>query len=299
MDKEIKYDIVVAQDGSGRFTTISEALDSVNVFNQKRVYIFVKKGVYKEKPVVKSYQTNVALIGEDRDSTIITYDIGAGTLRPDGKKTGTFGTPTFTVLADDFRAENITFENSTGRGNGQAVALDVAGDRAVFVNCRMLGWQDTLLAGKGRQYYKNCYIDGHVDYIFGGATAVFDECTIVNKDRGYITAASTPKDQKYGYVFLNCDIKGETDDDSVYLGRPWRHYAHTAFINCKLGAHIKAEGWHNWKDESREATSRYAEYNSTGPGAAPDKRVGWSKQLTDEEAAEYTVENIFDGWIPE
>ena len=308
--------ITVAQDGSGDFTTVQAALNTVPANNASRIVIRIKKGTYKEKLKLDSTQHFVTLIGEDKASTILTYDDYSGKEKPDGTKLRTSTSGSFYIFGNDFRAENLTFENSAGRRSGvpvgQAVAAFVTGDRAVFVNCRFLGNQDTLYTGMpdhpglrpdARQYYKDCYIEGTVDFIFGSATAVFDNCTIFSKQKGpYVTAAATPEGKPYGYVFLNCTLTSDAPPASVYLGRPWRNFAKTVFINCTLGPHIRPEGWHNWDKPDAEKTTLYAEYQSKGPGAAPASRVNWSKQLTADEAKQYKTDTIMAGsdqWKPD
>ncbi|MEZ0484351.1 pectinesterase family protein [Fibrella aquatica] len=301
-----KQRIVVAQDGSGDFTTVQSALKTVPVNNSHRVLILIKKGIYKEKLRLDSTQHMVTLVGEDKANTVLTYDDYSGKDMPDGTKLRTSTSGSFYIFGNDFRAENLTFENTAGRV-GQAVAAFVTGDRAVFINCRFLGNQDTLYTGMpgqyGRQYYHDCHIEGTVDFIFGSATAVFDHCTIFSKKTGtYITAASTPEGKPFGYVFLNCNLTSESPKGSTYLGRPWRDFAKTAFINCTLGEHIRAEGWHNWDKPNAEKTTLYAEYKSTGPGANAGQRVGWSRQLTVDEARSYTPGVILagtDNWKPD
>jgi pectinesterase len=218
----------------------------------------------------------------------------------DGKTIGTFRTPSTMIDADDFTAENITFENSAGRV-GQALAIFVNGDRVVFRHCRFLGWQDTILINRGRQYFENCYIAGHVDFIFGAATAFFEKCHVHCLADGYITAASTPDNQPFGYVFSNCKITGETPDTQTFLGRPWRPYASVTFLNTEMSEVVRPEGWNNWKKAEAEKTTRYAEYHSTGPGTNSDARVKWAKQLTAAEAIKLTPENVLrgcDNWKP-
>ncbi|WP_010417857.1 pectinesterase family protein [Anaerophaga thermohalophila] len=289
-------DFTVAADGSGDFKTVQEAIDAAPDFRKQRTTIFIKNGVYKEKLVLPASKTNVTFIGEDRFKTIITNDDYASKKNRFGEEMGTTGSSGFFVFGNDFAARNITFENSAGRV-GQAVAVRVDGDRVVFENCRFLGNQDTLYphGENSRQYYKNCYIEGTVDFIFGWSTAVFEDCEIFCKDHGYITAASTSEEKEFGFVFIDCRITGDAPENSFYLGRPWRPYANTVFINCFLDKHIKPEGWHNWGDPSKETTAFYAEYKSYGPGAAPRQRVPWSHQLTDEEALKYTPKNILSG----
>lgn len=296
--------MVVAKDGSGDFTTIQDAIEAMRVLPLEPVTIYVKNGVYEEKVVVPDNKWDLTLIGESKEGTVITYADHAAMRDERGNKIGTFRTPTFTVLADNFRMENMTLVNAAGYGEGvgQALALYASGDKLVFKNCRFLGNQDTIYTSKGRQYFVDCYIEGHVDFIFGSATAVFQNCEIHSLRRGYITAASTPKDVEFGYVFFDCKLTGVADEGSVYLGRPWRPYGHTIFVRTWMGPHIHPEGWHNWRNPDNERTARYAEYGSTGPGANPDARVPWSRQLTEEEVKELTLERIFRGsnnWVPE
>jgi pectinesterase len=292
------YDFVVASDGTSDFRTVQEAINAVPDFRKNETRIFIKKGFYKEKLVLAGSKTNVVFIGEDRDQTILTYDDFASKKNRFGEEIGTTGSTSFFVFGDGFRAENITFENSSGPV-GQAVAVRVDGDQVVFRNCRFSGFQDTLYphGEKSRQYYRDCIIEGTVDFIFGWSTAVFDRCTIVCKDHGYITAPSTNEDTAFGFVFLACKITGNASDDSFYLGRPWRPYGKSAFLHCELGSMIKPEGWHNWNKPDVEKTSFFAEYKNTGTGASTVKRVGWSHQLSDEEAAAYVPENILGDWV--
>ncbi|UZR93376.1 pectinesterase family protein [Chondrinema litorale] len=302
-DSSKKYDFVVASDGTGDFKKVQDAVNAVPDFRKNATTIFIKKGTYKEKLVLPTSKTKVTFIGEDVNATFITNDDFASKKNVFGEEMGTTGSSGFFVFGDDFKAENITFENSAG-SVGQAVAVRVDGDRVVFNNCRFLGFQDTLYphGDASRQYYKNCYIEGTVDFIFGWSTAVFDNCEIFCKENGYVTAASTLETTDFGFVFLNCKITGDADKDSFYLGRPWRPYSNVVFIDCFLDKQIKAEGWNNWGSEEKQKTAYYAEYNSTGPGAAPSKRVQWSHQLSKEEAAKYTIGNILkgdDNWVPD
>lgn len=294
-----KYDFVVAQDGSGQFKTVQEALNAVPDFRKVTTTIFIKNGVYKEKLNLSHSKQFVKIIGEDVAKTILTFDDWAQRKNSFGEEKGTSGSSSFYIYGPNFSAENITFQNSAGPV-GQAVALFVAGDKAKFTNCRMLGFQDTLYTyGYGsRQYYYKCYIEGTVDFIFGASTAVFDDCEIFCKKAGYITASSSPDTVKYGYVFMNCRIVGDAPENSYFLGRPWRPYAKAVFLNCNLGKMIKAEGWDNWGKESNQQTAYYAEYKSTGPGANPAARVKWSHQLDEKTAKEYTLEKILNGWNP-
>jgi pectinesterase len=294
---QVKYDFVVAKDGTGTFKTVQEAINAVPDFRKNQTTIFIKNGVYKEKLILATSKTNVKFVGEDAMKTIITNDDFAQRKNRFGEEMGTTGSSTFFVFGDDFSAENITFENSAGPV-GQAVAVRIDGDRVTFNKCRFLGNQDTLYphGEKSRQYYKDCYIEGTVDFIFGWSTAVFDNCTVFCKNNGYVTAASTLDTVRYGFVFINCKITGDAPANSFYLGRPWRPFAKTVFINCYLDKQIKPEGWHNWDKKDAESTSFYAEYKSKGPGANDKARVNWSHQLSDEEAKAFTLENIFRDW---
>ena len=289
--------IVVSRDGTGNFRTLQEAIESARAFMDYTVTIYVKNGVYKEKVIVPSWVENIDIIGEDRDKTIITYDDHANI-----NKMGTFRTYTVKVEGSDITFKNLTIENNAAQ-LGQAVALHTEGDRLKFINCRILGNQDTIYTGAKftRLYFKDCYIDGTTDFIFGPSTALFEDCIIHSKRNSYVTAASTPKEAKYGYVFKHCKLTAEPGVDKVYLGRPWRPYAYTLFIECELGKHIVLAGWHNWGKQSNEETARYMEYKNTGEGANASERVAWSKQLTKKEAEAVTVDAIFrtqSDWEP-
>jgi len=295
--------LVVSRDGTGQFRTINEAVEVCRAFMEYHKVIYVKNGVYKEKVIIPSWLTNIEVCGESVENTIITYDDHANILyAPTGKGMGTFRTYTVKVEGSDITFKNITIENNAAR-LGQAVALHTEGDRLVFINCRLLGNQDTIYTGVGetRIYFKNCYIEGTTDFIFGPSTAWFEGCTIHSKQDSYVTAASTPQNVAYGYVFNHCRLTAAEGVTKVYLGRPWRPYAYTLFMNCELGGHILPAGWHNWGKASNEQTARYCEYDNTGAGAATAQRAAWSSQLTKKEAAKVTLENVFkrnDGWMP-
>lgn len=302
-----KYDnpdtLFVARDGTAEFRNIDDAIEVCRAFMEYHKVIFVKKGTYKEKLIVPSWLTNIEICGEDRDNTIITYDDHANVFIPGtDRKMGTFRTYTVRVDGNDITFRNITIENNAAR-LGQAVALHTQGDRLTFVNCRILGNQDTVYTGgiNTRLYFKDCHIEGTTDFIFGPSTAWFENCTILSRTDSYITAASTPQNVEYGYVFNRCKIVAAEGVSKVYLGRPWRPYAHTLFMNCQLGKHILPVGWHNWSNTQNETTARYCEYNNHGEGAAMKERAAWTRQLTRKEAAKVTLENVFrqnGGWIP-
>jgi pectinesterase len=254
----------------------------------------------------------VRIVGEEMENTVLTWPYNVNDRKGLGIATYQFD-PGMVVAADDFYAENLTIENTSG-DHGQALALRVDADRAAFNHCRIRGWQDTLMVNKGRQYFTNCYIAGRVDFIYGSGRTMFDHCEIHSRNGGHITAASTPEDNSFGFVFLNCHLTGDsrpwinpansitdaaTNKAYADLGRPWRPYASVAYLNCEMDAHIKPAGWNNWGNVTNETTASYAEYNSTGPGANPDKRVKWAQQLTDDEAKDFSVEKILggaDGW---
>lgn len=298
----------VAHDGSGNYKTIQEAINNVRDLSQMQVIIFIKNGVYKEKLVIPSWKTKITLKGENKDSTIITNNDYSQKLYLHndayGKdKFSTYTSYTILVQGNDCIIENVTIENTAGRV-GQAVALHVEGDRTIVTNCNLLGNQDTLYTAteNSRQYYKDCFIEGTTDFIFGEATAVFQNCIIKSLSNSFITAASTRSGHLFGYVFFNCKLIADTAAKKVYLGRPWRPNAKTVFINTEMGSHIVPEGWDNWRNADNEKTVLYAEYHSTGAGGQALNRVKWSRQLNKKELNKYTLQNIFnakDAWIPE
>ena len=296
--------LIVARDGTGQYRTINEAIDVCRAFMEYHKVIFVKKGVYKEKVEIPSWLTNIEIVGEDVDKTVITYDDHANIRIPGTDKAmGTFRTFTVKVEGSDITFKNITIENNAAK-LGQAVALHTEGDRLVFIGCKFLGNQDTVYTGVAgtRILFKNCYIEGTTDFIFGPSTAWFENCTIFSKADSYVTAASTPQDVKYGYVFDHCKLTAAEGVTKVYLGRPWRPYAYTLFMNCEIGRHIRPEGWFNWSNPANEKTAHYLEYNNSGEGANTDKRVAWSKSLTKKEAQTITKENVFllnNNWLPQ
>lgn len=303
----VEQQFTVAQDGSGNFRTIQEAVNAVRDHSQIRAVIRIKKGTYKEKLVVPAWKKNIELVGEGPEQTVITHGDYSGKDLPgpdftQNKKLSTYTSYTVLVQANDCILRNLTIENTAGRV-GQAVALATEGDRIEVYNCRILGNQDTLYTAKdGRNYFKDCLITGTTDFIFGEATALFVNCTIESLTNSYITAASTTAEQRFGFVFLHCKLTAAPEATRVYLGRPWRPYAKTIFIDTEMGSHIVKEGWDPWKGDNmfpaKEATAYYAEYNSSGAGANPAGRVSWARQLTKEERESYTTEHIFSGWKP-
>jgi pectinesterase len=287
-------DMVVAQDGSGDYSTIQGAIDAVPDWASERTVVFVKNGTYREKVLVGSSKRRLTLVGEDADSTILVYDDYAG-LVVDGVELNTFTSQTIRVDADDFRAMNMTFENDArtdGYGSGQNVAISTYGARAVLLHCKLISWQDTYFTGSNdRHYLKDCYIEGAVDYIFGNTTVIFDSCQIQTvRSGGYITAASTEDNYNFGYVFFNCRLTAPPGISGVYLGRPWKNSPRTVFFECVELDNISSQGWRSW---NADETSFYAEYNCSGEGSDTTSRVDWSHQLTDAEADAYTMEEIF------
>jgi pectinesterase len=297
-----RYDLVVAQDGSGEFFTVQDAVNAVLDYRKDTTTIYIRKGSYDEKVVIPESKQLIKLIGEERDSTVITHDDYAKKLNRFGEEKGTSGSATLYIYGPSFTAQNLTFANTAGRV-GQAVAVLVKADKAAFFNCRFLGNQDTLYTygeqdgSLSRQYYEDCYVEGTVDFIFGWATAVFNRCEIHALADGYLTAASTPQGQAHGLLFTDCRLTAEPGVKS-YLGRPWRPYAQTVYINCEMGGHIRPEGWHNWGKPEAEKQAFYAEYGSTGEGAAAASRVKWSKQLTAKQAAQQTPAAWLGDWAP-
>jgi pectinesterase len=296
--------LIVAADGSGKFKTVQSAIEAAPIGGSETTTIHIKPGTYFERIEIAKEKGPIRLVGEDATKTILTFDLHAKTLGKDGQPLGTFRTASVSAHSNDFLAQDLTFANSTPRDVSQALAVAANGDRQTFTRCRFLGWQDTIYTGPGRKLFQDCYIEGGVDYIFGPGTAVFKNCELRNKRSGYITAASTTKDERFGYAFLNCRLTCDegVGDKSVFLGRPWRDYASVMFINCEMGRHIRPAGWDNWRNPDREKTARYAEYHSTGAGAASEKRVNWSRQLSDDEAKGITVKAVLggrDGWEAE
>jgi pectinesterase len=294
-------EIIVAKDGSGQFSTVQEAINAIPLYNREPITIRIKKGIYKEKLLLDSTRLFVTLAGEDPLHTILTYNDHTGKLAPNGDTINTRSSWSCKIMANEFTAKNISFQNDAGFSAGQAVAVEANGDKAQFINCRFLGNQDVLFlnAEKARSFFKNCYIEGTTDFIFGAGTAWFENCHIHSKKNSHITAASTPKEKDFGFVFNECLLTGDTSLHNVSLGRPWRPYAQVLYMNCWMGAHIKTEGWSVWNNNENHRTARYAEYKNSGPSALPALRVSWSKQLTDAEARNFNIKGVLYGWMPE
>jgi pectinesterase len=285
-------DITVAADGSGDYKKVQDAINTVNSSGK---VIFIKPGTYREQVRVTAAKKNLKLIGESYETTVITFNADANS----GRNTHA----TAIISGEDFYAEQVTFKNTVdSRVSGaQAEALRVDGDRAVFYKCKITGFQDTYRNdGYKRSYHKDCIIEGTTDFIYGNGIALFEDCTINNRKNSHVTAANHSlingtDPNTFGYVFKNCAIRKHPDETvtGATLGRPWGNAARVVYLNCEIGAHIKSDGWSTWNDNTNHLTSYYAEYKSTGPGANPGKRLSWTHQLTDTEAARYTRENIF------
>ncbi|KQT16129.1 pectin esterase [Chryseobacterium sp. Leaf404] len=295
--------VTVAQDGSGQFKSIQQAITSIRDFGPSEALVQIKAGKYNEKIVIPSSKHKITLQGESKENTIITNDDYSGKMDALNQKMTTFNSYTLLVMSDDVKISNLTIKNSSCN-QGQAVALHVEGDRFTVKDSRILGCQDTVYTGgnHSRQYYENCFIEGTTDFIFGSATVIFKNCTIKSLANSYITAASTDQSKEFGYVFFDCKLIAEEGTNKVFLGRPWRPYAKTVFINTEMGSHILPEGWNPWKGDKmfpdKDKTAYYAEYNNKGEGGNTSQRVAWSHQLTKKEAKRYTIKNIFGDWNP-
>ncbi|MFA9559566.1 pectate lyase [Evansella sp. AB-rgal1] len=305
-----EYEITVAQDGSGDYETVQAAIDAVPENNTKPVTIHIKNGTYYEVVTVPANKPFITMIGESETDTVITYDNYAGKDNGVGGTIGTSGSASVFLRANDFRAENITFENSFDESldvNGkQAVAVYASGDRMYFKNVKFIGNQDTLYTHSGSQYFYQVYVEGDVDFIFGGARAVFEDSIIHSLDRGsstnngYITAASTLLSEEFGMLILNSKLTSDAPAGTVYLGRPWpaggnpEARGSVVFMHSELGEHIHVSGWTSMSGLD-PADARLFEYENYGPGAVVNDA---RRQLTDEEAAQWTVANVLKGWNP-
>jgi pectinesterase len=311
MAPEDGFNEIVANDISAQ-TNLQAAINAAPDAGTNAFRILIRPGIYQGQFIVPKNKTHIQFVGEDLTNTILTGSLNQNEPSQGGRPI--YNNASTVILGDDFHAENITLQNTSG-DHGQALALRADGDRAIFNNCRLLGWQDTLLVNNGRYYFTNCYVEGRVDFIYGSATAIFDRCEIHSKNGGHVTAANTPQDKPFGFVFMDCKLTGDpkpwispegspintNSPPTADLGRPWRPYASVTYLNCELGDHIKPEGWSIWRGNTNHLTARYAEYNSTGPGANPDKRVTWAKQLTKDEANKITIETVLggsDNWNP-
>jgi pectinesterase len=302
-------EVTVAKDGSGDFTTIQEAVDALRSFRPEgRATVRVRNGVYEEKVVVPSHKTEISIIGESRDSTILIWHDHAN--MPDGKggTIGTFGTYTLKVEGPGFICEDMTIVNDAMTFNnprwhishkdiynvGQAVAVHIDADRVIFRNCALKGFQDTLFTGnpEGREFFDNCWIEGTVDFIFGPATVWFRQCHLHALSDGYYTAASTPEG-RYGYIFDACTFTASEGIGKLWLGRPWRPYAQVILKDCLIDAPVDPQGWNDWGDPANRRTARFWEYSCSGKGSDRSGRVTWSKKLSNGRAHRITKDKVF------
>jgi len=292
--------ITVAADGSGDFASVQEAFNSIPLGNTKRVTIHIRPGIYREKLFLDSTKNNISLEGEVAERTVLVYADHTGKISPGGDTINTYTSQSFFIGGDGFRAKNISFVNDAGFNAGQAVAVHVRADRCAFLQCRFTGFQDVLFlsaAGK-RQYFEDCYIEGTTDFIFGASIAWFENCVINSKKNSHITAASTPADQPFGFVFNRCKLIADTSIDRVSLGRPWRPYASVTYLYTEMGKHITSAGWDNWKNVANEKTARFSEYKNSGPGGDRSSRLPWTKELREDEAKKITKKAVLKNWDP-
>ena len=316
---------IIAKDGSGDFKSIQEAIDAIPGGGRTPTILLLRMDEYHERVIVN--KDNVRIIGEARDRTVITHSACAKDLNPDGTERGTFLSFTMLVTGHNVEVENLTIRNDAGDGRevGQAVAVYAAGDRGVWRNCRMIAHQDTLFCGplmdkivndiaprmsqaecvesvgdcpptRSRQYFEDCYIEGDVDFIFGPYRCWFERCTLfMGKRGGWYTAANTPETQPYGLVFHRCVLTGDCPAGTAYLGRPWRRFARTVFLDCEMDEHVAPQGFADW-DDVRKVTERYSEYATTGARADQSTRHPKQKRMTAQEAACVTIPEAIGGW---
>ncbi|KAJ6840060.1 pectinesterase 31 [Iris pallida] len=289
----------VASDCSCEYRTVQSAIDAVPLHNRVRTVIQVAPGCYREPIYVAKTKNLITLAASRPETTIISWNNTAASITHTQEScvigTGTFACGTAIIEGEDFIAENITFENSAPQGSGQAVALRVTADRCTFYNCRFLGWQDTLYLHYGKQYLRDCYIEGSVDFIFGNSTALLEHCHIHCKSQGFITAQSRKSPQEStGYVFLRCVISGNGGSSYSYLGRPWGPFGRVVFAYTWMDACIKPVGWHNWDKCENERSACFYEYRCFGPGSSLRNRVPWSRELVDEEAEQFLAHSFID-----
>ncbi|PSS10349.1 Bifunctional pectinesterase 18/rRNA N-glycosylase [Actinidia chinensis var. chinensis] len=304
--KDIKANVVVAKDGSGNYKTVQEAVASAPSKSKTRYVIYVKKGTYKENVEIGSSKTNVMLVGDGMDSTIITGSLNV----VDGSTT--FRSATVAAVGDGFIAQDIWFQNTAGPQKHQAVALRVGADQSVINRCRIDAYQDTLYTHTNRQFYRDSYITGSVDFIFGNAAVVFQNCKIVarkpmSSQSNMVTAQGREDpNQNTGTSIQNCNVIASSDLEPVkgsiktYLGRPWKAYSRTVFMQSYIGDHIDPTGWSVWSGDFALKTLYYGEYMNNGPGAGTSKRVNWSGYRVITSAAEarkFTVAELIQGGV--
>ena len=286
-------DFLVDPSKGTAFPSMQKAIDAALAKHSKKpVCISISPGTYRERLTFPTAMGDLILKGAGAETTKIVFNLAANSQNPDGTPVGTTNSATVSIRCPSIHVSGITFENDFGQGS-QALAVALHSERGEFTNCRFLGWQDTLLASSGKYSFEKCYIEGHVDFIFGAATAYFHDCDIHAKSAGFITAASTPQEQEFGFVFDHCRVTvAKLAKGSVFLGRPWRPYASVTWLNCEMSKGIAPDGWENWRKPENEKTARYSEYLSKGEGGKADKRVKWSRQLDSNQAAAITRDTV-------
>lgn len=315
----VEADIVVAQDGTGDYTSIQEAINAVPDSSQTRFVILIKNGKYdQEKLIIPASKRYLTIKGESRDSTIISYHMHDCNNPETGNKCPIESwmlwknnkdlirtSATLTILADNFRLENLTVENTAGPV-GQGLAITTQGDKGIYLNCNFLGYQDTVLLRENgdRHYFEGCMILGHTDYIYGSAIGYFQKCEIRSWGGGWITAPATYKEQPYGFVFNECNFtyadnspKEGDDGNPIAIGRPWHRYPKVAILNSSYCDEMNPLGWPTTWDMEYASTSpdlHLYEYNNTGKRAEMSQRAKWAgiKELTSEEAQLYTIKEV-------
>ncbi len=303
---------VVDGEGGGDFRSVQECFDALPSKPTEWRMVYIRAGEYREKVTLDVYKDKLFIIGESDSSkgvTRIVWDDHTGRV-VNGHEMTTYDTWTMSIQADDVYVANLVIENDAPLGEGQAVALETRGDRIWIDNCRLIGNQDTFFTKDyvARLYITDCYVEGTTDFIFGASIALFENCHIHAKANSYITAASTTERNKYGYVFRNCRVTASPSVTRLYLGRPWKSTARTVWMECNFDAPIDGAGWRDWHDSARKGGVFYAEYRCTGRGADRSDRVEWSRELADDEARDYSIENIYykktgseqfyDSWLP-
>ncbi|KDP33983.1 hypothetical protein JCGZ_07554 [Jatropha curcas] len=306
----ISADVVVAADGTGNFSKIMDAVESAPDNSLRRYVIYIKKGIYNEYVEIKKKKWNLMMIGEGMGVTVISGNRNY----IDGWTT--FRTATFAVSGRGFIARDITFENTAGPAKHQAVALRSDSDLSVFFRCEIKGYQDSLYTHTMRQFYRECRISGTVDFIFGDATAVFQNCQILARkglqnQKNTITAhGRKDPNQPTGYSIQFCNISADIDllpyinSSYTYLGRPWKNFSRTVVMQSYMSDAIRPEGWLEWNGSMYLDSLYYGEYSNYGPGAGLGKRVNWPGYHifnTSSEATNFTVAQFIEGklWLPD
>ncbi|CAM6078027.1 unnamed protein product [Sphagnum tenellum] len=303
---------VVAKDGSGQYHTVQAAINAAPQNSASKWTIRVKAGLYNEIVTIPSTATNLVLMGDGAGQTVITGNLSVG-----GSNVTTYLSATVSSLAANVIIRDMTIRNTAGAKNFQAVALKVVGDQTAVWRCSLEGYQDTLYALSQRQFYKSCTIYGTVDFIFGNAAAVFQTCTLLarapipGQQNTFTAQGRTIQAQNTGFSFQNCTIDAAPELRAAqsagqfvasYLGRPWKLYSRTVYLQNSMSSVINPAGWLPWNGSFALSTLFYGEYKNTGPGAAAGQRVSWSTQITSSKVAtQYTVDNFISGalWLPQ